>query len=283
MKTPEKYPSIMNNFLFESELALKALSSGVELFEERYAEGFSVHTKGDRRDIVTELDLLIEKRIRDILKPSGYRIIGEEGTKNDSIAVPSNKLVWFVDPIDGTVNLAHTVPFYSISIGLVKNSSFVSGAVALPALKEIFFTMGNLGAYRNGSILSVARAELKESLVAVSFSSDSGNMRKRETEYKVFGIINDTSRGCLRLGSASVNICYAAAGRLQSVYGVANKIWDVAGSIAVALCAGCRVYIEWEKCSTRINFVVGAPGVADTIAEIVNKNKLAHLRLVTKG
>jgi myo-inositol-1(or 4)-monophosphatase len=269
-------------WLDESELALKAASSSADMIEETQTEGIAITTKGSPRDIVTELDLAIEELIRNILKTSRYKIIGEETIKNEKISPSKNEPVWFIDPIDGTTNFISAIPYYSTSIGLVEDFKFHVGAVAMPALKEIFFTIGDQGSYRNGKLLKVHPSDLNNSLVAAGFSGNPGEGDKRQKEYELFGKVNDSSRGCLRLGSASVNICNVAAGRLGAAYAVSNKIWDIAGAIAVALQSGCKVYIERID-GTDVNYVVGAPGAADEIAEMINRKNLANLLPISKG
>ncbi len=264
-------------WLFESSLALKSTSTSAKLIEERCAESLAFQTKGTSRDIVTELDIIIEKHIKEILGTSKYQIIGEETSKNGDLNIIPNEPTWFIDPIDGTANFISSMPFYAISVGLATDSEFLVGAVVAPALKEIFFTMGDKGSFMNGKILKVCSADLRNSLIAVGFSGSYSNEIKRKQEYLFFGILNDNSRGCLRLGSASVNICYVAAGRLQSAYGISNKIWDVAGAIAIAIQAGCKVYIDWIKETHQISSVVGAGGVTDKIAEMLKEEKIANL------
>ena len=268
-------------WLFESSLALKSASTSAGLIEERCAECLTFQTKGTSRDIVTELDIIIEKHIKEILGTSKYQIIGEETSKNGDLNIISNEPVWFIDPIDGTANFISSIPFYAVSVGLAAGSEFLVGAVVAPALKEIFFTMGNGGSFMNGKILKVCSADLKDSLIAAGFSGSYSNEVERKQEYNFFGTLNDNSRGCLRLGSASVNICYVAAGRLQSSYGIANKIWDVAGAIAVAMQAGCKVYIDRIKGTHQISYAVGAGGVTDKIAEMLGEKKIANLSLIS--
>jgi len=267
-------------WFLEADLALKAISTSVDIIEEKHTEHLAFQTKGTNRDIVTELDIVIEKHIKEILSTSKYQIIGEETSKNGNLNIIPNEPTWFIDPIDGTSNFISSIPFYAISVGLATDSEFLVGAVVAPALKEIFFTMGDRGSFRNGKILKVCPADLKNSLIAVGFSGSYSNEIKRKQEYEFFGTLNDESRGCLRLGSASINICYVAAGCLQSAYGISNKIWDVAGAIAVALQAGCKVYIDWTRGTHQISYVVGADGVADKIAEMLCEKKLANLRLI---
>lgn len=267
-------------WLNESELALKAVSTSADMIEETHTEGLAVSTKSSHRDLVTELDVAIEQHIKKILSDSKHRIVGEESTKGDVLDLPAHGPVWMVDPIDGTTNFISSIPFYSTSVGLVEGSKFLVGAVAMPALKEIYFTMGDEGAYKNGKRLRLSPSELKSSLVVASFSGTHSGDEKRRLEYKFFGEVNDSSRGCLRLGSASVNICYVASGRLQAAYGIANRIWDVAGAISVAQRAGAKVYYERMDGSSKVNFAVGCPGAIDEIAGMLKKAGLADLKPV---
>jgi len=268
-------------WIFESELALRAASTSADMIEERFVEDIIFRTKGSPRDLVTELDIAVEKHISGILKDTGYQIIGEETINSEKLNIDPQQPTWFVDPIDGTTNLISSLPFYATSIGLVANFKFIIGVVAMPALKEIFFTMGNQGSFANSKALEVHPAELNNSLIAVSFSSSYQDEIKRKKEYEFLGMLNDKTRGCLRLGSAATNICYVAAGHFQVAYGICNKIWDVAGAIAIALQSGAKVYIDWIAGTTQVSYVVGAAGGADEIARVLNESKLASLKLIT--
>lgn len=269
------------NWLKEAELALKAAATSAELVESKFTGAAAVKTKESRRDVVTELDTIVERNIIDTLKTSGYDIVGEETAAHGCRNTPPEKPTWFVDPIDGTANLVSSIPFYAISVGLVKMDDFLIGAVVLPAMKEIFFTFGDQGAFLNGARIRVKQAALEDSLIAASFSGGSDDDGRRKREFASFGEINDASRGCLRLGSASVNICYAAANRLQGAYGIHAKIWDVAGALAVASQAGCKIYVEWIEKTNLINYVAGAPRVADAIAKYVKKQELANVEEIS--
>lgn len=270
-------------WLFESEIALKAISTSIAIIEENYVEDLTFKTKETSRDIVTTLDVAIEKHIKEILSTSGHRMIGEETVKNDKLNIAKNEPIWFIDPLDGTTNFISSLPFYAISVGLVADCKFLVGSVVIPALKEIFFTMGNQGSFINGKALKkVPPVDLEKALIAAGFSGKIYDSRKRKQEYDFFGMLNDRSRGCLRLGSSATNICYVAAGRLQAAYGICSKIWDVAGALATALQAGCNVYLQWSQETTQVNYVVGAPGVSDEIAELLNNREdLANVTLIS--
>ncbi|MFA5351397.1 MAG: inositol monophosphatase family protein [Candidatus Omnitrophota bacterium] len=265
-------------WIVESRLALKAVSAGADMLDRGYKE-IPFRTKENSREIVTELDVIIEEKIRGILKETKHRVIGEEIKNSNYSGFPIKGGVWVIDPIDGTSNFVSSLPIYSVSVGFMHNSKFSVGAVVIPAQKELFFTMGNQSSFMNNKTLRVDSGELEGALIAASFSSRASIGKSRIKEYEVFGKLNDMSRGCLRLGAASVNICYVAAGRLQCAYGISNKIWDVAGGLAIALRAGCKVYIEFIKGTSKVNYAVGVNGAVDEIASILKKERLADLEL----
>ena len=253
------------------------MTEGAQIIDDLLLVDGSVRVKESRRDVTTRLDTIIEANIKRILKPSGHPIVGEETSSNDFKKSRPDGFTWFVDPIDGTANFISSVPFYAISVGLVSKNKFLIGAVALPEQKEIFFTFGKRGAYLNGKGLKVRTSSIEDALLAASFSGGFDALDERKKEYELFGKFNDMGRGCLRIGSAAVNICYVAKGRLQGAYGISAKVWDVAGALAVASQAGCKVYLEW-KGTNKINYVVGVEGVAEKIAKGVMEAKLADLK-----
>ncbi|MBN1354486.1 MAG: hypothetical protein JW994_07440, partial [Candidatus Omnitrophica bacterium] len=153
-----------------------------------------------------------------------------------------------------------------------------AGALAMPVQKEVFFTMGEEGSFVNGTRLNVTPTSIKDSLIACGFSEGYADKDSRRREYENFGRVNDMSRGCMRTGSAATNISYVAAGRFQAAYGIDNKMWDVAGAIAVALGAGCSVYTDRKERSFNVSYVVGAPGVSEELVKIVHSGKLAELQ-----
>lgn len=250
----------------ESELALKAVSIAGERLLDR-PDSLSLSTKGSERDIVTEMDVLLEGIIRENLKNTKYSVVGEEcGGKFDR---HSETPTWCIDPIDGTVNFANRLPFYAVSVGLVQKNNFLLGAVSAPSSKELFFNFGLEKSYLNGKKLKVNDQKLNQSLVAMSFSGSSAINKSQD--FDVFQTINEQSRGVLRTGSSALNICYVACERLQAAFGFSNKIWDIAGAVAIARAAGAEIRVEYID-NTNCKYLVAAPGVFSSLNKIfVNK------------
>ena len=246
----------------ESELALRAVSAVSDLLR-HHPEKIITRVKKNPREVVTELDVAIEKQIMGILAASKYPVLGEETHSSTPDSPPPPPPFWCVDPIDGTANYVGGVPLYAVSVGLF-DGHFVTGAVSLPAFKELYFTHHGR-AFLNGRLLQVADAALRSSLVVECFAAGANDERIRRGQYDLFGRINEASRGCLRLGSAAVSLCYLAAGRVQGVCGIANEIWDVAAGLAIAAQAGCRLYYHVVPNSTKVHYVVGTPTAVEEI------------------
>lgn len=264
----------MNRFLKESELALKAVSAGAEMLEQPPRD-LSVRVKESSRDIVTLVDVAVERVVKDILAVSGDPVITEEAACEGAAHKPSGGK-WYVDPLDGTVNFVAGLPWYAVSAGFMKGNNFAAGAVIFPAAKELYYTLGHCGAFANERPLKTTPAALRHSLVAASFSGKVYDQSRREKEYLVFGAINDLSRGCLRMGSAALNVCCAASGKIGTAFGIGNKLWDVAGALAIASATGCEIFVEFIPGTYRVNFAVGAKGATNEVAAILKTWGLAR-------
>ncbi len=246
---------------YESEIALRAVSMAGQLIQNS-PDNLKINSKSSFRDIVTNLDVAVEGEIVSILRETGHPIIGEESYfLSQEKRLPSSPF-WCVDPIDGTVNFVSGIPIYAVSVGLF-DKECEAGAVSIPCAKELYFTHGG-GAYLNGTRLKISDCDLRSALVVECFSGRQVSESLRRSQYELFAAINDSSRGCLRLGSAAASICYAASGRLQGVCGVDSEIWDVAAGLAIAAAAGCKVLFS-RGASSKVNFIVGSPSVVDEL------------------
>lgn len=195
-----------------------------------------VHKKG-MNDLVTEFDLLSERRLREIL---GYHtpeipVVGEEtGGK----AGPG--LVWYCDPIDGTTNFAHGHPFWAVSVGVVDAGVPVAGAVVAPALRTSWIGYTGGPALRNGAACSVSgNPKLSEAFVATGFpyGRDGGDPNDNMAS---FLRVQQAVRGVRRCGSAAIDCCMVADGTYDAFWERSLRPWDVAAGLAVVLAAGGR-------------------------------------------
>ncbi|GBG15581.1 myo-inositol-1(or 4)-monophosphatase [Novimethylophilus kurashikiensis] len=246
----------------ESRLAIAAVLKGGGMTQQP-AVALDIQTKQSARDIATVVDLEVERVVMEMLGASPYPIVGEESAAERSYLEGPT---WVVDPIDGTANFVHGMDYYAVSIGLCHGLDFLTGAVYLPRMQQLYSLVEGQAQLNHASIYH-AHQPYRESLVAVGFANFAHDAEHRAKQYALFGDINDETRGCLRLGSTAVNICFAAAGRVQAAYGLQAKIWDAAGAIAVAIGSGCKVKVA--PCSGRntIDYIVGSRDAVDTIHE----------------
>lgn len=258
----------------ESELALRASSSAGALLTS--SSGLSFIEKENHKDIVTEFDVAAGRVIEGVLaENSKYAIVNEENISTYSSSDQS--IFWVIDPIDGTSNFASGMNYFCTSVGLISDKDFVVGSIYAPKNRELYFTYGDQGSFLNGkAIQSHKSIDLKQSIVAASFSNSSNDSMFLQNQYVVFGEVNNASRSLLRLGSAALNLAYVSDGRLQGAYGLKAKIWDVGAGLALAKQAGAMVYVEHVD-FIHVNYVVGSKNVVEQILQILQKKELINV------
>lgn len=230
------------------QTAVAAVLAGTKLAETA-STSQSLNQKGSLRDIVTQADLDISALLTEKLIATGIPVVSEEQIQ----AASTPDVFWAVDPIDGTVNFSHGLQQYAVSAGLVQNGSFNLGVVCAPALDELYFTLNPQRALLNGRPIAHLHQPLQDSLAAASFSA-----RADAKQYLLFQALNESTRGCLRSGSSALNICWAAAGKLQLAYGFGAKIWDVAAALAIAKAAGCAWQLQFKPGCLTLDYCVGS-------------------------
>ena len=244
--------------------ALGAVLEGAKLADAASA-GQVLGQKGSLRDIVTQTDLDISALLQRRLAATGLAVVSEEA---DPPPAPGAAF-WVVDPIDGTVNFSHGLAQFAISAGLVEDGEFRLGVVCAPRLDELYFTLNPERALLNGRPFSHVHRGADEALAAASFAARGG-----AAQYALFQQVNESTRGCLRTGSAALNICWAAAGKLQVAYGFAARLWDVAGALAVARAAGCEVALRHAPGALTLDYCVGSTDAVRHVRALAQANGL---------
>ena len=262
----------------EAELCLTSIGSAARMLDDKTRSKLSIHEKESARDVVTETDIAVERHLREMLATSGYPIVGEEMASDDAVSAAAG--CWFVDPIDGTANYLTQIPFFGTSVGFVANSEFILGAAVFPALRELYFVSDCGDAYLNAARIVAKSGKIGDSLIGMSFSGKAFDPGRRAQEFSLFGSLNDKSRGCLRTGSAALNVCYVASGKLQLAVGLNNRIWDVAGALAIARAAGSDLFCNIDWPANRISYVVGAGAVVEIISAEVDRTMNTGLKQV---
>ena len=219
-----------------SDLERLARQAG-EILRLGYEQEHQVDYKG-AIDLVTEIDHQSEELVLGEIQRlfPGHQIVSEEiglvpGRPGDQ---------WFVDPLDGTTNYAHGVPFFSVSIAYAYQNVVTLGAVYDPMRDELFTAERGKGAKLNGRSLRVSQVtELERSLLTTGFPYNAWLTTRDNLEY--YGRFAKLTQGVRRLGSAALDLCYVAAGRLEGYWELSIKPWDVAAGGLIASEAGARV------------------------------------------
>jgi myo-inositol-1(or 4)-monophosphatase len=196
---------------------------------ERYETEISIETKSSSIDLVTEVDKACEALIVaaiEALRPNDA-ILAEEGGGEDAAGA---KWRWVIDPLDGTTNYAHGFPRFCVSIGVERGGTREVGVVYDPLLDELYHAVRGGGAWLGERRLAVSvQAELGRSLVATGFAYDIH--RTSEANAQTFARMLGAARGIRRDGSAALDLCYVAAGRLDAYWELKLRPWDVAAGI----------------------------------------------------
>lgn len=221
----------------ECEIASRAARSAGEVLKEKFGKVQHIVKKGEI-DLVTEADLAAEEIILGMLGNHFPKdnILSEEAGIRDG----SSGRNWIVDPLDGTTNFAHGFPLFGVSIALEVEKEIVLGIVYNPFMGEFFEAQKGQGAFLNGSPIHVSNArKLSDSLVSTGFPYD---IRERSNRiFERFKTMVVSSQGVRRGGSAAVDMCYVAAGRLDGHWEENLKPWDTAGASVIVLEAGGKL------------------------------------------
>lgn len=236
-----------------------ALAAGA-ILREGYSKEHEVAYKGVI-DPVTEVDhqseaYLLGEVQRDF--PS-HHIFSEES----GVIQGNNDHVWYIDPLDGTVNYAHQVPIFAVSIAYASHGTLTLGAVYDPMRDEMFLAERGKGAWLNSRPLKVsATTELQKSLLVTGFPYDAWNTE--QDNFANFVRFAKLTQGVRRLGSAALDLCYVGAGRFDGFWELALKPWDVAAGGLVCEEAGARVTNvrgEADYISPPQSVVAATPGI----------------------
>ncbi len=219
------------------DVARAAARAAADLLRTAHAE--HVRGKGNPRDLVTEWDLRSEDVIRRVLaeRAPGIPVLGEEGGQ----AGGNGEVRWLVDPIDGTVNFAHGLPIWSVSIALEQRGEAIAGVVVAPALGWWFEAEAGAGARdaAGGRLAVSRRTRLDQALLSTGFPYDRAT--NPDNNFAEWEHLQRRAGACRRLGSASLDLCMVACGWLDGYWERHLKPWDVAAGALIAAEAGATV------------------------------------------
>lgn len=223
----------MDSYLETAMEIAREAGALVTRFQERRI-GFEL--KGEF-DLVTEADRTSEQLIVERLRrhfPT-HGIVAEEGGGRDG----TSEYRWYVDPLDGTTNFAHSFPVYNVTLGLERDGELIAGVVYDPTRDEMFKAERGSGAWLNNRRIRISKAaRIEDSLVATGFPS-----RKRHQNINVhfYYQLAMISHGVRRAGAAAIDLAYVACGRLEAFWEFGLNPWDMAAGILLVQEAGGQV------------------------------------------
>lgn len=216
------------------DLAVRLAAEAADLLLDGLSRTRVITTKSSATDMVTEMDRAAEALIVGGIRAERPHdgVVGEEGSDEPG----TTGVVWHIDPIDGTTNYVYASPGFSVSIGAWLDGVPIVGVVHDPFLDEVFTAVAGRGAELDGRPIACSAAtDLSTALCATGFSYDAD---RRHRQAQVLTQVLPRVRDIRRRGSAAIDLCWAAAGRVDAYWEKGLNIWDRAAGELVATEAG---------------------------------------------
>lgn len=218
------------------EVGIEAAKIGGEILQD-WSNRFTPREKSPA-NLVTEADLASEKAIYEhiVARFPDHRFLGEEGLNKNEGNSPYR---WIIDPLDGTSNYVHKFPYYAVSIGLECDGELIVGVILDPNRDEVFTAIKGAGAFLNDAKIEVSvREKLSTAMCMASLpvKTDRDNIAVRR-----FLDILEEAQTVQRTGSAALNLCAVASGRIDAFWSTSLKPWDMAAGVLIAEEAGGKV------------------------------------------
>lgn len=228
-----------------------------------------IRDKGDQANLVTDMDVTVQKflieKLSEILPGSGF--LAEE----DDVHEETDGFLWVIDPIDGTTNYIYDYRHSAISVALLEHHEAVFGAVYDPYLDEMFIAAKGQGAYRNDKRIRVSQRELASSLIMCGTTP-----YEKEFAQETFDIMRRmflAGKDIRRSGSAVLDLCYVACGRVDGFYEQRLSPWDYAAGVLLILEAGGKIVtldgdMQYTK---RIGLIAGNAANVEDLAAVAGR------------
>jgi len=219
------------------EVAIRAAKRAGALLRDRFGSPGKVSSKGDE-GIVTELDLAADRLIKEEIWGAfpKHGILSEESPE----AKGQEPRRWIIDPLDGTTNYSHSFPHFSVSIGYEENGVVTFGVVYDPMRDELFTAKPGRGAHLNGGRIKVSStADIQNSILAFDFPRVMAS--PGADVFKSFAALTKRARALRTIGSAALELCYVACGRIEGYWNYRFHSWDAAAGSLILKEAGGRI------------------------------------------
>ncbi len=233
-------------------------------------QNLQVSRKGPA-DFVSNADLKAEKTIYEELKLArpDYGYLMEESGSQPGVD-PQHR--WIVDPLDGTTNFLHGIPFFAVSIALERDGQVVAGVIYNPALDELYAAERGTGAFFNDRRMRVAnRSEMSETVIGtgIPFMGHGDHVRHIREQHAIMGKV----AGIRRSGAAALDLAFVAAGRFDGFWEHDLNAWDMAAGIILIREAGGFVsdLDNRQGMFDKGNIVAGNAKIHKELMRIINR------------
>lgn len=193
-------------------------------------------------------------------------------TEEETVEQAQGEYQWIIDPLDGTTNFLHQLPFFSISVALRYKETIIIGIVLEINRSECFYAWKDGGAWLNGQSIKVStNAVLGDALLATGFPYY--DYEHTEAYLEILAIFMKNTRGLRRFGSAAIDLAYVACGRFDAYYEYSLNAWDVAGGILLVQEAGGKVsdFTGGGDYLFGRQIIAGSSGVHSKVLEVVKE------------
>ncbi|MCW2685557.1 MAG: inositol monophosphatase/fructose,6-bisphosphatase family protein [Mycobacterium sp.] len=245
--------------------------------QQREGSGGAVRSKSTPTDPVTVVDTDTERLLRErlaVLRP-GESVLGEEQGDAGGTA-GADGVTWVLDPIDGTVNFVYGLPAYAVSVGAQVNGASVAGAVAHVSAGVVYSAALGQGAHmqesgRRTPLRCTDVDDLSMTLVGTGFGY-AVDLRGQQAE--VLARLLPQVRDMRRMGSAALDLCMVAAGRLDAYYESDLNVWDWAAGVLIAAEAGAWLHLPPPQGSVGGSglVVAASPRIAADLMEALRRS-----------
>jgi myo-inositol-1(or 4)-monophosphatase len=261
MKTGKEFKMKSEELQKMFETAKMAALEGGKILKENFGRVARIEQK-EGKSFVTNVDTESESRILKILKseyPDHNFVSEEAGAENND-----SDYTWVIDPLDGTHNYIHSLPFFAVSIALKHLKEVVLGVVYLPLFDELFHSVRGGGAFLNGQKIAVSETmDLGKSVVIYS-----GALREKPEHVIGLGRIVKEVWFFRNLGAAAIDMCYVASGRIDT---------DIERNVREHDFAAGQLLVE--EAGGKVTGISGGP-VSPELKEIVASNGLLHKKVL---
>ena len=253
-------------------VAINAVKEAAKIQLEYMEKELDIETKASEFDLVTQADRITEAKIIDIISkefPSHSFLAEESGSETKD-----SDYLWIIDPIDGTVNYAHRFPQFCCSIGLYHKGEPLLGVVYDPCRKELFHSIKGQGAFLNNKKMQVSKIDsLKKALLATGFPALKGGLLQKNLEY--FKAFLGKCQAIRRPGSAALDLCYVACGRLDGFWELGLSPWDTAaGALMITEAGGLITNLDNDYFDLNIKGLIATNGLLHSQIKDVILNTL---------